>query len=301
MTQKIALLLIHGIGKQDEDYAHHIIYDLKKHFAGNLKHAGIKNSAAELVVEDVYWAPVFQQAEEKLWKRIKKGGTMNFIQLRRLMIDFVSDSVAYMKIGGDTDNYHFVHKIIAKSIDKLGYIAGDNAPLCIVAHSLGSVMISNYIWDLQNHSADKQLIEEDVYKCIENTPIERGDTFCKFYTLGSPLALWSLRHKNFGMPITVPSPNFKNYYPKVKGEWINYYDKDDIIGYPLKTLNKQYEKMVSRDIEINVGNLWSSWNPASHLGYWEDDDVIVPIAESLSRLWLTINEKELNEKKKQGG
>ena len=289
MTQKIALLLIHGIGKQDESYAHKMSYDLKKYFAGDLKKSGVKNPAAELVIEDVYWAPVFQKSEEKLWKLLKKGGSMDFVQLRRLMIDFISDSIAYMKIDGKNENYNRVHQIIAKSISKLGFIAGENAPLCIIAHSLGSVMISNYIWDLQHNTDEKNLVADEVNNCIEDTAIERGETFCKFFTIGSPIALWSLRYENFGKPISVPSPDFKKHYPNAKGEWVNYYDKDDIIGYPLKTLNKDYEKYVTRDVEINVGGFWSSWNPASHMGYWEDDSVVVPIAESLAQLWMKIN------------
>jgi hypothetical protein len=292
MTQKIALLLIHGIGKQDENYAHQITYDLKKHFVGNLQKAGVKNPAAELVIEAVYWAPVIQKAEDKLWNSLKKGGSMNFVNLRRLMIDFAGDSIAYQKNYDDRKIYDGVHEIIAKSIDKLGFIAGEKAPLSIVAHGIGSVMISNYMWDLQHHSKKKQLIASEVEKYIDDSPIERGETFCKLFSLGSPLALWSLRHKNFGKPIAVPSPLCKKHYPGVKGEWINYYDKDDIIGYPIKPINSAYREAVTRDIEINVGNIWSSWNPASHMGYWNDDDVIVPVAESLSKLWLKINKKK---------
>ena len=294
MTQKIALLLIHGIGKQDENYAHEIIYELKKHFSGNLKKLGVKNPAAELVIEDVYWAPVIQKSEDKLWRLLKKGGTMNFVNLRRLMIDFAGDSLAYQKNNDDRKIYDGVHRIIAQSIDKLSFIAGENAPLSVMAHGIGSVMMSNYFWDLQNDENDENLISDDVRKYIDTSPIQRGETFCKFFSLGSPLSLWSLRHKEFGKPISVPSPMFGKHYPDVRGEWVNYYDKDDIIGYPIKPINSEYEKVVSRDVEINVGNIWSSWNPASHMGYWNDDDVIIPVAQSLSKLWLEINGK--NEK-----
>ena len=296
MTQKIALLLIHGIGKQNENYGHEISYELKKHFSENLKKSGVKNPAAELVIEAVYWAPAIQKVEDELWKSLKKGGIMDFLNLRRLMLDFAGDSIAYQKCAEDNSVYVNIHSAIAKSIDRLGFIAGERAPLVVIGHSIGTVMISNYIWDLQNHSERKKLIDDKVLKCIDDTPIEKGETFCKFFTLGSPLALWSLRFKDFGSPILVPSKHCKKYYPGIKGEWINFYDKDDILGYPLKVLNKKYEKMVTMDKEINVGNILSSWNPASHMGYWEDSDVIIPIAESLSKLWLQINKK--HEKKK---
>lgn len=289
MSQKIGLLLIHGIGKQDENYSHHISYEIKKQFSEHLKKSSLENPATELIVESVYWAPVLQKAEDKLWKQLKKGGSMNFVNLRRLMIDFAGDAIAYQITEGDRRIYDEIHKTIAKSIDKLSHLAGDTAPLCIIAHSLGSVIASNYIYDLQNHSDTKKLINEEIFNIINDTPIERGETFCKFFSLGSPLAIWSLRYKNFGLPISIPSPKFKEYYPNIEGEWINYYDKDDIIGYPLKPLNSEYQKAVTHDIEINVGNFLSSWNPASHMGYWNDNDVVYPIARSLARLWLDIN------------
>ena len=45
-------------------------------------------------------------------------------------------------------------------------------------------------------------------------------------------------------------------------------------------------RAVSQDIEINVGSVFSSWNPASHSDYWTDDDLTIPIAQFLSRLLL---------------
>ena len=73
------------------------------------------------------------------------------------------------------------------------------------------------------------------------------------------------------------------------GAWLNFYDKDDVIGYPLKTLNAAYGKAVTQDHEINAGGPATSWSPASHLEYWTDNDVTKPIAESLAQVWLQAN------------
>ena len=151
----------------------------------------------------------------------------------------------------------------------------------------GSKPSCNYFYDLQH--PQRPLIAARVKKKIGDTPLERGETFTLFYTLGSPIAMWSLRYPNFGIPIKVPSPGLSKYYPNLKGEWVNFYDEDDVIGYPLKTLNEAYRKVIKADRQINAGGLLSSWNPASHLGYWTDNDVTKPIAQELVRTWRTVN------------
>jgi hypothetical protein len=72
-------------------------------------------------------------------------------------------------------------------------------------------------------------------------------------------------------------------------EWVNFYDKDDVIGWPLRQLNADYAKRVTEDREVNVGGVMTSWNPAAHIGYWRDNDVTAPIAEGLARVWRSAN------------
>ena len=151
----------------------------------------------------------------------------------------------------------------------------------------GSKPSCNYFYDLQHPK--RPLIAARVKKKIGDTPLERGETFTLFYTLGSPIAIWSLRYPNFGVPIEVPSPGLSKHYPDLAGEWVNYYDEDDVIAYPLKTLNEAYRKAIKADREINAGGLLSSWNPVSHLGYWTDNDVTKPIARELAGTWRTVN------------
>lgn len=38
-----------------------------------------------------------------------------------------------------------------------------------------------------------------------------------------------------------------------RAKWFNFYDPDDVLGYPLKTINADYKKAVAKDIPINVG------------------------------------------------
>jgi len=280
---KIAVAVIHGIGEQKPDFADEMIIRLREQFVNqDRKHL----SGAELVIKPVYWAPVLQQAEHKLWQAMLKGGELDFISLRKFMVNFAADAIAYQPIESGRQVYDQVHGVLARSLNELAAEAGETAPLCIIAHSLGTVIASNYIYDLQA-PPQKKLIPRTVKTASGGTPLEKGETFCLFYTLGSPIAIWSLRYTDFGVPVQAPDPRLKKHHPDIAGEWVNFYDRDDVIGYPLKSLNPLYRQAVKRDVEINAGGLLSSWNPLSHLGYLTDGDALKPVAEGLYRTWDT--------------
>jgi len=288
---KLAVAIVHGVGKQDEHFADGISKELTERF---IKLTKGRASESDLVIEPVYWAPAIQQKEDKLWKKVKAGGELDFVKLRRFMIDFAGDAIAYQPTPSDRQIYDGIHTIFAEALNRLADRAGANAPLLVIAHSLGTVISSNYFYDLhqQLHTGSlKAYIGSSVMEKLGDTPLERGETFSHFYTLGSPIAIWGLRYDNplFGRPISVPSPRLKDHYPDLAGGWFNFYDEDDIIGYPLKTLNDEYKKAVKKDIMVNAGGLLSSWTPASHTEYWTDNDVTIPIARELAKAWEILN------------
>jgi hypothetical protein len=286
MTQKIAIAVIHGIGNPEPGFAGDMIVKLKSAFAAQL--AGVSGAAHQLVIQPVYWGPVLQKAEDVLWSRLDSGGPMDFTKLRRFMVNFAADAIAYQPQPQEKVVYERVHAVVAAAFKELARQAGPAAPLCVIAHSLGTVIASNYIYDLEV-DARKKLVPKKVRRVMDKTPLEKGQTLASLYTLGSPIALWSLRYDDYGAPIRVPSAPFAKKNPKAPGEWINFYDQDDVIGYPLKTVNAAYKKAVKEDRAVNVGGLLSSWNPLSHLDYWTDNSVIVPIAQSLASLWRALN------------
>lgn len=288
MTQKIAVAVVHGIGKTKSDFANKMMAELKKRFFAEVnKKASIGKT--ELVIKPVYWSPILQKSQDELWNRIYKNSKLRYKNMRQFMVNFAADAIAYQPTPQDRHLYDAIHQKMAEILSALAKEAGPKAPLCIVAHSLGSIISSNYLYDLQT-SNRKKILPEKISKKIGKTPLEKGDTLTLFYTLGSPIALWSLRYPNFGIPINVPSPLLKKHYPKLKGEWINFYDKDDIIAYPLKNINEKYTKAVTADKSVNIGSFISSWNPMCHVNYWTDNDITKPIAKSLARLWIETNQ-----------
>lgn len=287
MSQKIAIAIIHGVGKNDPNFSDGITQKLRRLFSRYLLNERIiPNPSSELIIEPVYWAPILQTSEDILWNRMNQGGMMSYESLRRYMIDYGADAIAYQITPNDQQIYDAIHGVFADALMKLAGNngAGEKAPLCVIAHSLGSVIASNYIYDLQANKIPIPVINR-----MGNTSLEKGETLTLFYTLGSPIAIWSLRYPNFGVPVSMPAPALPNHYPNLQGEWINFYSKNDVIGYPLKTLNNEYNRYVKEDKNVRVGGLLSWWNPACHLRYWTDNDVIKPIARSLVKVWLIVN------------
>jgi hypothetical protein len=287
MSTRVAVAIVHGVGVQGSDFAEPMIQELTERFA---KELGMSVAAAsgELIVEAVHWAPVLQGEQTRLWRRVSAGRDLDFVKLRHFMVDFAGDAIAYQPTPWGREVYDSVHAVVATSLRALASRAGEGAPLCVIAHSLGTIIASNYLYDLSQRRR-KGFVAKAVRQAKQNTPLENGETLTLFYTLGSPIAIWSLRFEEFGIPIAVPAPELPSHHPQLAGEWINFYDPDDVIGYPLRGLNDAYKASVTKDVALNAGGLLASWNPLSHNGYWTDDDVTKPIARSLAKVWRDLN------------
>jgi hypothetical protein len=288
VSNKIAVAVIHGIGKASPEFKNK---DNPEKFAGGIARK-LKSQVSELLGEDeqqidskleieaIYWAPILQDLEDELSRRLELKKLSNPWGLRDFIIHSLADSIGYQITPKHREIYDQVHEVIAETLKELAQKAGRKAPLCIIGHSLGSVITSNYIWDLQNEVMQIQ---------VGNTPLEQGETLALYYTLGSQIALWRLRYTDFGTPITIPSPKLSNHYPNLEGEWVNFYDRDDVLGFPVKAINDKYKAAVKEDVEVNSGNILTNWTPFSHNGYWTDDEVTKPIAMALASMWKSIN------------
>jgi len=283
VSSRVAVAIVHGVGVQGSDFAEPMIEELTGRFASEV---GVSRADAlgALAIEAVHWAPVLQDAQTKLWRNMSAHGDLDWVDLRRFMVDFAGDAIAYQPTPRRREVYDAVHAVLASSLRALARSAGPDAPLCVIAHSLGTIIASNYLYDL-SQSRRPGMVSKAVRAVKKSTPLENGETLALLYTLGSPLAIWSLRYEDFGVPISVPSPALAAHHAGLVGEWVNFYDSDDVFGYPLRGLNEAYARAVSRDVPVNVGSPITSWNPLSHGGYWTDTDVTKPIAKALARVW----------------
>lgn len=74
-----------------------------------------------------------------------------------------------------------------------------------------------------------------------------------------------------------------------EGQWINIFDLDDPIAYPLKNLNDAYAKAVPVDRPVNTGGFG-----VSHTRYFGDSEAQETIAGKLGVDWLRLNKKSID-------
>lgn len=282
MPHPIAIAFIHGIGRTKHGYSASMQRMLQQRFARRT--AGTPSPPGpRLIFEEINWSDALQRREDRLWRRLASAGPLRYHPLRHFMVDFAADAIAYQPAPSDRTAYDAVHQIVAEGLARLAHRAGGRAPLCIVSHSLGTVIASNYVYDLWKRR--KSFMCPRVRTAIGTTPLQRGETLSLFYTMGSPIALWGIRYPHFGDPIRFPPLALSRHHPEIKAEWINLYDPDDVIAYPLKSLCARYRAAVTEDCPVDVGSILERWNPLSHLGYWNDGKVADVIADGLARAW----------------
>jgi len=263
MAAEIGILVMHGIGIQNKNFADGLIDEMN----GRLQDLGILSGT--VAWKSAFWADLLTPNEEELWKKMSTGYDLDWGTVRKFIINVLADALAYQRDPGEEeDMYRRIHTRFRQDLaDLRNSLGGRDKPLIILAHSLGSVIVSNYIWDEQRKNK----------YCIGRDPFERMETLASLVTFGSNIPLFTL---------ALPDPKSIDFPPaqlpanlKKVAKWLNFFDPDDVLGYPLKPLSQSYGNTVSKDVEINSGSLFASWNPISHTEYWTDDDFTKPVAE----------------------
>lgn len=262
------VVFVHGIGEQQPDSYRKFGERVRTALEEEVQRAGESRPPRESYVwEEVYWADITQPDQEEMKIKLGMRG-----RLREFMIGSLGDVVAYSKLPYPPDKYGEIQKRFADTVAKVCQRAlqtGDGqASLTVIAHSLGAVIASDGIYELNRNNAMPANLKMD-----------------RFFSMGSPIALFGLRYglANFTRPIR----------PKV---WINFYYPQDVIGFPLKALNASYDSAVTEDVPLSPGGGTSFFSAvarritailplvgvASHSWYFTDERVIKKIAQSLA-------------------
>ena len=264
----VGVLVIHGIGSQGSDFADPLMDEL---FERLDKDHG--KDSDKVRWEPVFWADVLAKKQKDYLKRANKNNDLDWVKLRGFFLNAFGDASAYRKVppqAGTINVYEEVHTIVAAAVTSLYTALGSqDKPMIVLAHSLGGHIMSNYIWDQQKHPTPGL------------SDFEQMKLLTGLITFGCNIPLFTFAYDD-PEPIKFPPPDLSDTL-KQKSRWDNYYDPDDILGYPLKQINAKYKAAVSKDIPINVGGLIGSWNPASHTKYWTDNDFTKPVAKYLAK------------------
>ena len=270
MSKDLGIVVIHGIGETTKDYHFGLQESIKRKLD--------KPSWSKLHFEPIFYQNLIQQNQYNIWERMVQKEVLDWKGLRKFML-FGFGDVASLEHKADTKSaYHKVQKAIVEALRKTRKELGDrDKNIILIAQSFGGQIISNYIWDFQNKKGGFQ---------PDNNPdfiqLASGEeSFLKlnslryFFTTGCNIPLFVAGFNEI-YAIKKPNKDFK---------WFNYFDKDDVLGWPLKPLSESYEKVVEKDIEINAGNFFiKGWNPLSHTGYWTDKDFVNPLCKTIQSL-----------------
>jgi hypothetical protein len=270
---KLGVLLIRGSGdsgfKRQEKFIERLNKRLKK------KHINPET----ILYAIVDWYAPLQEQQNKLMDRLFNAANIKVKSrlIRKLLLSNISDLITYggkpERRGGEA--YKETHKLVHKSIMELKNHLPVGAPMIILASSMGTEIINDYIHDRQKAEANDP---------FAGSPFERFETLVGLFTFGNNIPIFAASFDiDTLMPIQFPMPELADHLKSI-AVWENYYDKNDPLGYPIKFINHLYENANVTDIQLGVGNPLSSWNILSHFGFWTSDKVEKRICSFISEV-----------------
>jgi hypothetical protein len=281
---KVALLTVHGMGETKDDYYIPLQSAL---------HRKLKDRFDQVSLHPVYYQDLLQANESAVWQACKD--LVHYDDLRKFLLFGFADAAGLENAKDEAQSvYELAQRAIARNLQAARNAIGQNGPVVAIAQSLGCQVLSSYIYDAQkaikarantpNVSYPKagmwqrQYVEDGTWDAAK-LAFASGATISTLVTTGCNIPIFVAAHKRMLIiPIDKPNAQF---------EWHNFYDPDDVLGWPLQPLADGYADLV-QDHSINSGSglvnwLLKSWNPLSHTTYWTDDDVVDPLAAALRK------------------
>jgi len=264
MAQDIAVVVIHGMGNQERNFSHPLRDEINDRLGPDL--------SKQVTWSEIYWADVLAPRQRNYLRRANSTNDLDLLSLRRFVVEAFGDASAYRKTDDRRDTaYEQIHAKVDAIIEELEDADQPRKPLFVMAHSLGGHIMSNYIYDMQKRQSPPRTISD----------FRQMRTLAGVITFGCNIPLFTFAYEKDDIkPIKFPGSKL-SAANKDRARWFNFFDPDDVLGYPLKPINKAYREVVNRDIAINVGGINSSWNPMSHSKYWTDNDFTKPVARIL--------------------
>lgn len=280
--KRVAVATIHGIGQQKEGrrYSDRLRRQLVVGF-------GAERFGRTVAWEEIHYADILQARQDAYLTELESVLTPSlWTPGRRFVMNSLADASGYLaaayREGAGHAPYRQTHGRIAQTLRRLDAETVDGAPLVIVAHSLGCQIVSDYFYDRSREAGPPVF--------------EGGSTLAAMITMGCniPIFVLALGPAEAAVRPQLPGRRWRDDRPW----WFNYYDRSDVLGYPLAQLGGYRELRQDgglTDEEVNAGSLFASWTPFSHNGYWSHRGIGAKLAEIVTHLDATLEERRAPE------
>lgn len=262
MSKKLVILTIPGIGTKQTGYSEKFEKDIRRFVDDNV------NRNLRIIETMPFSATNVDQNQNNLFRRLdaanKLGGALS---LRKFVIEAFGDGVTFER-GSDApnSNYRRIHEYLKTEIEGANELLEEGDIFVILGASMGVHVLSTYIWDADNGKG--------IFAGNPATANQNLKNLDYLVTIGCNIPLFVS-----GLPETqIKAFDKRNDH----FTWDNYYDRDDVLGWPLKQLSASYDALVT-DYEINTGLY-----VGSHVKYWDDNDFTKPLAQKLNELYETL-------------
>jgi hypothetical protein len=240
----IYIVTIPGIGSKKNGYSKKFvtdIYHFSKHTHLEKKITCIETLPFSITNIDLYQTQLFNRLDSKN----NLGGLLSF---RKFVLEAFGDAVTFER-DRNTENspYKRMHRYLKKQFESIQLEKNDK--LVIVAESMGVQLLYTYICD-----AD---LQAGIFEKEKSNDTNNLRNLSYLATCGCNLPLFFS-----GFPESEIIAFEKRNSQFI---WENFYDKNDVLGWPLNQLSSSFNSLVN-DYEINTGMYIGS-----HVKYWGDN------------------------------
>lgn len=266
---RVALLTVHGQGRTARGYADPFIAKVRRRLPSAHRH--------EAAFQQAFYQEDLEVNQDRYYQAVRRRIQSHFLR-GQFLFGFSDASSLQVRKEGDDSAYYKAQRDIRTAFQTLYQQLNTPEEIClvVVADSLGGQVMSNYLWDAQVHAMRGYHPGIGIWqeKDLSFSDNLREVMFCRGYgihtliTTGCNIPLFVAGHAESSIQ-AIPKPNdtFR---------WLNYFDDDDPLGWPLRPLSDSYEALVE-DKEIRVG-----FSPLTHMGYWSNGRFIRAVAKLLT-------------------
>lgn len=262
MSKKIVILTIPGIGTKDVGYSTDFEKDIRRFTSNNV------NANLRVLETRPFSVTEVDENQNNLFRRLDAANKLGgILSPRKFVLEAFGDGVTFERDSSNPEStYYKIHNYLKRKIEDANALLNEGDIFVILGASMGIHILSTYIWDADNGKG-----------VFQNTPATTNQNLKNLDYLATigcniPLFVSGLRETQI---VAIDKRN--NHFT-----WDNYYDRDDVLGWPLQQMSSSYNELVN-DYEINTGMY-----VGSHTKYWDDNDFTKPFSAKLDELYNTL-------------